>query len=163
MPYVYYVDADGTGDYYWMDDETGTQWESTFYTGAPWADQDPLVIDAEAGTSYDPEAGGYQVYKSGSDDIVVTPKGDWFLNGQKIWSPSPAGKSDWASLASKLGTWATTPQGMTALAGAAFSLGGANAPKTGGWKGSIPKLTSVREQVEMPAYEPYSGKAVMGG
>jgi hypothetical protein len=163
MPYVYYVDADGTGDYYWMDDETGTQWESTFYTGAPWADQDPLVIDAEAGTSYDPEAGGYQVYKSGSDDIVVTPKGDWFLNGKKIWSPAAGGKSDWASLASKLGTWATTPQGMTALAATAFSLGGANAPKTGGWKGSIPKLTAVREQVEMPAYEPYSGKAVMGG
>jgi hypothetical protein len=168
MPYVYYVDADGTGDYYWMDDETGTQWESTFYTGAPWADQDPLVIDSEAGVSYDPEAGGYQVYKDTSDpnnpkDIVVTPKGDWFLNGQKIWSPTAGGKSDWASLASKLGTWATTPQGMTALAATAFSLGGANKPQTGGWKGSIPKLAAVREQVEMPAYEPYSGKAVMGG
>lgn len=168
MPYVYYVDADGTGDYYWMDDEVESNWEATDYTGSPYADQDPLVIDAEAGTSYDPEAGGYQVYKDTSDpnnpkDIVVTPKGEYFLNGKKIWSPSPAGKSDWASLASKLGTWATTPQGMTALAATAFSLGGANKPQTGGWKGSIPKLTAVREQVEMPAYEPYSGKAVMGG
>jgi hypothetical protein len=168
MPYVYYVDADGTGDYYWMDDEVESNWEATDYTGSPYADQDPLVIDSEAGVSYDPEAGGYQVYKDTSDpnnpkDIVVTPKGDWFVNGQKIWSPTAGGKSDWASLASKLGTWATTPQGMTALAATAFSLGGANTPKTGGWKGSIPKLTAVREQVEMPAYEPYSGKAVMGG
>jgi hypothetical protein len=151
-----------------MDDEVESNWEATDYTGSPYADQDPLVIDSEAGVSYDPEAGGYQVYKDTSDpnnpkDIVVTPKGDWFLNGQKIWSPTAGGKSDWASLASKLGTWATTPQGMTALAATAFSLGGANKPQTGGWKGSIPKLTAVREQVEMPAYEPYSGKAVMGG
>ena len=159
MPYVFSAD---TGDTYWIDADTETGWLDSDFSGSPYIDTAP-VIDAEAGTSYDPEAGGYQVYKSGSDDIVVTPKGDWFLNGQKIWSPTAGGKSDWASLASKLGTWATTPQGMTALAATAFSLGGGNTPKTGGWKGSIPKLTAVREQVEMPAYEPYSGKAVMGG
>lgn len=159
MPYVFSAD---TGDTYWIDADTETGWLDSDFSGSPYIDTAP-VIDAEAGASYDPEAGGYQVYKSGSDDIVVTPKGEYFLNGQKIWSPTAGGKSDWASLASKLGTWATTPQGMTALAATAFSLGGANKPQTGGWKGSIPKLAAVREQVEMPAYEPYSGKAVMGG
>ena len=179
MPYVYSAD---TGDYYWVDADAETGWLDSDFSGSPYLDSEPVDYydytgspyaqdTPVAGVDYDPEAGGYQVYKDTSDpnnpkDIVVTPKGEYFLNGQKIWSPPASGKptsSDWSNLASKLGNWATSPKGAAALAATAFSLGGGNTPKTGGWKGSIPKLTAVREQVEMPAYEPYSGKAVMGG
>ena len=175
MPYVYSAD---TGDYYWIDADTETGWLDSDFSGSPYLDSEPVDYydytgspyaqdTPVAGVDYDPEAGGYQVYKDTSDpnnpkDIVVTPKGEYFLNGQKIWSPG-SGTPNWRDLASKLGTWATSPAGMAALAATAFSLGGANKPQTGGWKGSIPKLAAVREQVEMPAYEPYSGKAVMGG
>jgi hypothetical protein len=175
MPYVYSAD---TGDYYWIDDGSAEEWATTDYSGAPYAESEPVDYydytgspyaqeTGVAGVDYDPEAGGYQVYKDTSDpnnpkDIVVTPKGEYFLNGQKIWSPG-VGAPNFSDLASKLGSWATSPKGMAALAATAFSLGGANKPKTGGWKGSIPKLAAVREQVEMPAYQPYSGKAVMGG
>jgi hypothetical protein len=179
MPYVYSAD---TGDYYWIDADTETGWLESDFSGSPYLDSEPVDYydytgspyaqeTGVAGVDYDPEAGGYQVYRDTSDpanpkDVVVTPKGEYFVNGQKIWSPPASGKptsSDWSNLASKLGNWATSPKGAAALAATAFSLGGGNTPKTGGWKGSIPKLTAVREQVEMPAYEPYSGKAVMGG
>jgi len=180
MPWVYSAD---TGDYYLIDDETETNWLDSDFSGSPYLDSEPVDYydyigspyaqeTGVAGVDYDPEAGGYQVYRDTSDpanpkDVVITPKGEYFLNGQKIWSPPKSGRpsaDDWGKLATKLGNWATSPKGAAAIAATAYQLAsGANKPQTGGWKGSIPKLTSVREQVEMPAYEPYSGKAVMGG
>lgn len=167
MPWIYYEDDAGNGSYYWEDDASIADWENQNYSGSPYATNDPLVINKDAGFSYDPEAGGYQVYKDNSDpdnprNIVITPTGDYYLNGTKVWSPG-SGTPNWGDLVSKLGTWATSPKGMATLAATAFSLGGGNKPQTGGWKGSIPKLEAVREQVEMPEYKPYSGQAVMGG
>jgi hypothetical protein len=174
MPYVYYVDADGTGSYEYVEDETD---DIGFATGDVQDEPDDIGFETsdpnklygiEAGYAFDPEAPGFQKYvDDDKNEVVVAPDGSYFLNGKKIWSPPAPGKapaaSDWSSLITKLGNFATSPKGAAALAATAFSLGGGNTPKTGGWKGSIPKLTAVREQVEMPAYEPYSGKAVMGG
>lgn len=174
MPYVYYVDADGTGSYEYVEDETD---DIGFATGDVQDEPDDIGFETsdpnqlygiESGYAFDPEAPGFQKYvDADKNEVVVAPDGSYFLNGKKIWSPPAPGKaptaSDWSSLITKLGNFATSPKGAAALAATAFSLGGGNTPKTGGWKGSIPKLTAVREQVEMPAYEPYSGKAVMGG
>lgn len=165
MPYVYSAD---TGEDYWVDDEeeSNTLWGGMDDIGFEISDPNTLY-GIEAGYAFDPEAPGFQKYvDEDKNEIVVAPDGSYFLNGKKIWSPPASGKpssSDWSGLITKLGNFATSPKGAAALAATAFSLGGGNTPKTGGWKGSIPKLTAVREQVEMPAYEPYSGKAVMGG
>jgi len=151
-------DWGGDSNYDYSDTDIGSDWGYSLY-GTP-------------GVDYDPEAVGFQKYTDTSDpdnpqEVVISPDGSYYLNGKKVWSPPAQGKapaaSDWSGLITKLGKFATSPQGAAALAATAFSLGGGNTPKTGGWKGSIPKLTAVREQVEMPAYEPYSGKAVMGG
>ena len=163
-----YSDYDSGGDwgydwgsdsnYDYSDTDIGSDWGYSLY-GTP-------------GVDYDPEAAGFQKYTDTSDpnnpqEVVISPDGSYYLNGKKVWSPPATGKaptaSDWSGLITKLGKFATSPQGAAALAATAFSLGGGNTPKTGGWKGSIPKLAAVREQVEMPAYQPYSGKAVMGG
>jgi len=175
MPYVYKVDEEGNGYYDYEEDDvaenTGNIVEGTDDIGFETSDPNQLY-GIEAGYAFDPEAPGFQKYVDESDpnnrkEVVIAPDGSYFLNGKKIWSPPAPGKaptaSDWSSLITKLGNFATSPKGAAALAATAFSLGGGNTPKTGGWKGSIPKLTAVREQVEMPAYEPYSGKAVMGG
>jgi hypothetical protein len=171
MPYVYKVDEEGNGYYDYEEDDVvdnkGNIVEGTDDIGFETSDPNKLY-GIEAGYAFDPEAPGFQKYvDADKNEVVVAPDGSYFLNGKKIWSPPAPGKaptaSDWSSLITKLGNFATSPKGAAALAATAFSLGGANAPKTGGWKGSIPKLTAVREQVEMPAYEPYSGKAVMGG
>lgn len=112
---------------------------------------------------------GVRVFKDATDPtnikyLNISPSGEYFLNGEKIWSPSGP-SSDWGSLISKLGSFATSPKGIATILGSAYALsgGGANKPTTGGYKGSIPNLTAVREQVKMPDYTPYSGKAVMGG
>ena len=171
MPYVYKVDEEGNGYYDYEEDDvvnnTGNIVEGTDDIGFETSDPNKLY-GIEAGYAFDPEAPGFQKYvDEDKNEVVVAPDGSYFLNGKKIWSPPAPGKaptaSDWSSLITKLGNFATSPKGAAALAATAFSLGGGNTPKTGGWKGSIPKLTAVREQVEMPAYEPYSGKAVMGG
>jgi hypothetical protein len=171
MPYVYKVDEEGNGYYDYEEDDVvdnkGNIVEGTDDIGFETSDPNKLY-GIEAGYAFDPEAPGFQKYvDADKNEVVVAPDGSYFLNGKKIWSPPAPGKaptaSDWSSLITKLGNFATSPKGAAALAATAFSLGGGNTPKTGGWKGSIPKLTAVREQVEMPAYEPYSGKAVMGG
>ena len=157
MPYVYKVDEEGNGYYDYEVDDIG------FETSDP-----NKLYGIEAGYAFDPEAPGFQKYvDDDKNEVVIAPDGSYFLNGKKIWSPPKSGRpsaDDWGELATKLGNWATSPKGAAAIAATAYQLAsGANKPQTGGWKGSIPKLTSVREQVEMPAYEPYSGKAVMGG
>lgn len=110
---------------------------------------------------------GVRVFKDASDPtnikyLNISPSGEYFLNGEKIWSPSGA-SSDWGALISKLGNFATSPKGIATILGAAYGMSGANKPTTGGYKGSIPNLTAIREKVKMPEYTPYSGKAVMGG
>lgn len=110
---------------------------------------------------------GVRVFKDASDPtnikyLSISPSGEYFLNGEKVWSPSGA-SSNWGTLISKLGNFATSPQGIATILGSAFQLGRLNKSTTGGYKGSIPNLTAVREQVKMPEYTPYSGKAVMGG
>jgi hypothetical protein len=52
---------------------------------------------------------------------------------------------------------------LGALGAGIYGLMGGNEPQTTGlYKGKIPKYTAVRQQIEQPAYEPYSGKPVMG-
>jgi hypothetical protein len=52
---------------------------------------------------------------------------------------------------------------LGALGAGIYGLMGGNEPQTTGlYKGKIPKYSAVRQQVEQPAYEPYSGKPVMG-
>ena len=161
MSWVSYVDEYGNESWSW-EDQPGIDFDPEAGEVGP-GNSGPLP-----GVDFDPEAGGYQVFKDNSDpnnprNIVITPSGDYYLNGQKVWSPSGSGSNDWGSLVSKLGDWAKTPKGMATLAATAYSLGGGNKPTTGGWKGSIPKYEAIREQVQMPEYKPYSGQAVMGG
>lgn len=111
---------------------------------------------------------GVRVFKDTTDPtnpkyLQITPGNEYILNGEKIWSPSATGKNDWSSLISKLGNFATSPAGAAILAGTAYGMGIGNKPQTGGYKGSIPSLAAIREQVKMPEYKPYSGQAVMGG
>jgi len=115
----------------------------------------------------DTDLNGVRVFKDASDPtnikyLNISPSGEYFLNGEKIWSPSGA-SSDWGALISKLGNFATSAKGIATILGAAYGMSGANKPTTGGYKGSIPNLTAIREKVKMPEYTPYSGKAVMGG
>lgn len=74
-----------------------------------------------------------------------------------------AGGSDWAKAI--LGK-AATPAGIASLMALAGSLLGMNKPSASpGWKGVIDPNAYVanRAQIQQPAYEPYSGKPVMGG
>ena len=52
---------------------------------------------------------------------------------------------------------------LGALGAGIYGLMGGNEHQTTGiYKGKIPTYSAVRQQVEQPAYEPYSGKPVMG-
>ena len=52
---------------------------------------------------------------------------------------------------------------LGAIGAGIYGLMGGNEPQTTGlYKGKIPKYSAVRQQVEQPAYEPYSGKPAMG-
>lgn len=103
---------------------------------------------------------GWKIYENG---VTIDPNGKYYKDGQLVYNPAdPINQGAWGKLFSKLGDVVKTPSGIAGLLGAAYSLTGGNAPKTGGWKGTIPKLTAVRQPIEQPEYKPYSGQAVMG-
>lgn len=102
---------------------------------------------------------GWKYYNNGT---AVSPDGKYYFDGKLTYDPKDTGSS-WGKLFAKMGDAASTPQGIAAILGTALSMSGANKPTTGGYKGSIPNLTAIREKVKMPEYTPYSGKAVMGG
>jgi len=77
--------------------------------------------------------------------------------GLKVPDDKKAGFFDMVKQALK------TPAGLAATGTALYGLlGGGNKPQTAGYKGKIPELAAVREQIKQPEYVPYSGKAVMG-
>lgn len=102
---------------------------------------------------------GWKYYNNGT---AVSPDGKYYFDGKLTYDPKDTGSS-WGKLFAKMGDAASTPQGIAAILGTAYGMSGANKPTTGGYKGSIPNLTAIREKVKMPEYTPYSGKAVMGG
>ena len=51
---------------------------------------------------------------------------------------------------------------LGAVGAGIYGLMGGNEMETGIYKGKIPKYSAVRQQVEQPEYEPYSGKPAMG-
>ena len=79
-------------------------------------------------------------------------------------SSNTAGSSDWSTIAKNMLGAAATPGGIGALASLLGAALGANKPGTSpGWHGTIdPNLEAQRQQIQQPAYEPYSGKPVMG-
>lgn len=102
---------------------------------------------------------GWKYYNNGT---AVSPDGKYYFDGKLTYDPKDTGSS-WGKLFAKMGDAASTPQGIAAILGTAYGMSGANKPTTGGYKGSIPNLTAIREKVKTPEYTPYSGKAVMGG
>lgn len=56
-----------------------------------------------------------------------------------------------------------TPAGLLTAGRAIYGLlGGGDKPKAAGYEGKIPTLTSVRQQIKQPEYQPYTGQATMG-
>jgi hypothetical protein len=51
---------------------------------------------------------------------------------------------------------------LAGIAGGIYSLSGGNTPKTGGYKGTVPKYEAVRRAITQPEYTPYSGEPAMG-
>jgi len=52
--------------------------------------------------------------------------------------------------------------GLASVAGGIYGLMGGNTPKTGGYKGTVPKYEAVRRSINQPQYTPYSGEPAMG-
>jgi hypothetical protein len=52
--------------------------------------------------------------------------------------------------------------GLASVAGGIYGLMGGNTPKTGGYKGTVPKYEAVRRAITQPEYTPYSGEPAMG-
>jgi len=104
---------------------------------------------------------GWRYFSNGT---AIGPDGKYYnQDGQVAYDPSS--RSDSArliGLAKGAVEKLSTPQGIAGLLGTAYALSTSQAPKTGGWKGTIPKLTAIRQQVAQPEYKPYSGQAVMG-
>jgi hypothetical protein len=95
-------------------------------------------------------------------NLGITQKdGKYYQNGEVIYDTAVGGVGSFSKLLDSL----MTPSGLGLLAGlgaAGYSLSGGSTPNTGGYKGSIPKYTSVRQAVEQPEYVPYSGNPAMG-
>lgn len=133
----------------------------------------PVEIANPAAKPGDP-GWGWKYY---SDGTAISPEGKYYYQGEEVYDPAnPSGsgimgflnKAFGADTAKKLKSLFIDDKGnvnlgmMGAIAGGIYGLTGGNKPETGGYKGTIPKLTAVRQQVEQPAYTPYSGQATMG-
>ena len=70
--------------------------------------------------------------------------------------------ADQKSWIDKIVKAAQTPAGLATLGTGIYALMGGNEPKVGGYQGTVPQKTLVREQLAQPAYQPYTGQATMG-
>lgn len=118
---------------------------------------------------------GWKYY---TDGTAISPTGKYYFQGNEVYDASTGNMSGvlgqlsklfGPQTASKLKSLFVNPDntvnlgGLAGLALGAYSaFGGGNTPKTGGYKGTVPKYTAVREAVAPRQYTPYSGGPAMG-
>lgn len=69
---------------------------------------------------------------------------------------------DWSKLAGTLFNALKSPSAIAGILGTGLGMSKLGKASSGGWQGTIPKLTATRTQLPQDEYKPYSGKAVMG-
>lgn len=132
-------------------------------------------IDDGSGGAYQIDTGdlsagdpgyGWQYF---SDGTTISPSGEYYYNGELVWSPNSSSSSIWDSLSKMLGSGATALKNafidkntgqldlrsLAATAGGLYGLYQSNKPqeKTG-YQGGIPKYEAVREAVQGSQYDP---------
>lgn len=156
---------DGTGEVGQGQAEEGTGLGSNIDTGAGGTPANsPDYVTEITNPSLPGQTGyGWRYFSNGT---AIGPDGKYYNQEGKV-AYDPSSTSDYAKLiglAKGAVDKLSTPAGIAGLLGTAASIAtGANKPQTGGWKGTIPKLTAVRQQIVQPEYKPYSGQATMGG
>lgn len=86
------------------------------------------------------------------------------LDPTELASQISSGKSggDWSKLAGTLFNALKSPAAVAGILRTGLGMSKLGQASSGGWKGTIPKLTATRTQLPQDEYKPYSGKAVMG-
>jgi len=118
---------------------------------------------------------GWKYYTDGTS---ISPTGKYYFQGQQVYDASTGNMSGVIGQLSKLFGPQTANKikslfvnpddtvnlgGLASLALGAYSaFGGGNKPQTGGYKGTVPRYTAVRQAVAPRQYTPYSGKPTMG-
>lgn len=171
IQYYFVMDEDG-GHYESYDDGVGDSFSvpAEGYIGSSITSYDPssaaetqILASEDVKEIPNPAAPGQTGYgwKYYNNGTAISPDGKYYFDGKLTYDPADT-KSSFSNLISRLGDYAKTPKGIASLLGTAAMLGTSQTPKTGGWQGTIPKLTAVRQAIEQPEYKPYSGQAVMG-
>ena len=118
------------------------------------------VVGDQTGT------GGYGITDDDGNTLVVTADGQKYLtdpSGKQISASDARYKTVAPGLFDKFTKALSTPAGMLTAGRALYGLlGGGDQPRAAGYEGKIPELTSVREQIKQPEYQPYTGQATMG-
>lgn len=117
---------------------------------------------------------GWKYY---TDGTAISPDGKYYLNNQLVYDTKALDsgilgvvkKMFGANTAGKLKNLFVDPTtgdvnlgALAGIAGGIYSLAGGNTPKTGGYKGTVPKYEAVRRSITQPEYKPYSGEPAMG-
>lgn len=116
---------------------------------------------------------GWKYYTDGTS---ISPDGKYYLNNQLVYDTKALDsgilgvvkKMFGENTASKLKNLFVNDKGdvnlgaLAGIAGGIYSLAGGNTPKTGGYKGTVPKYEAVRRAITQPEYTPYSGEPAMG-
>lgn len=116
---------------------------------------------------------GWKYY---TDGTAISPDGKYYLNNQLVYDTKALDsgilgvvkKMFGENTASKLKKLFVNDKGdvnlgaLAGIAGGIYSLAGGNTPKTGGYKGTVPKYEAVRRSITQPEYKPYSGEPAMG-
>jgi hypothetical protein len=186
MPYSYECDQDGENcEYVWYDDDSSPSFHIDNAIDSPdqYPDSDDTYIDPYD-SGQDPSAGG-DINQDYADigfmgdvgNLNITEKdGKYFQNGTLVYDPKDANGGILGTL-NKLVDKTTFDKlkklfvndkdeinlaGLASVAGGIYSLMGGNTPKTGGYKGTVPKYEAVRRAITQPEYTPYSGEPAMG-
>jgi hypothetical protein len=186
MPYSYECDQDGENcEYVWYDDDSSPSFDIDNAIDSPdqYPDSDDTYIDPYD-SGQDPSAGG-DINQDGADiglmgdvgNLNITEKdGKYFQNGTLVYDPKNANGGILGTL-NKLVDKTTFDKlkklfvndkgevnlaGLASVAGGIYGLMGGNTPKTGGYKGTVPKYEAVRRSITLPEYTPYSGQPAMG-
>lgn len=117
---------------------------------------------------------GWKYY---TDGTAISPDGKYYFNNQLVYDTKALDsgilgvvkKMFGANTAGKLKNLFVNPTtgdvnlgALAGIAGGIYSLAGGNTPKTGGYKGTVPKYEAVRRAIKQPEYKPYSGEPAMG-
>ena len=116
---------------------------------------------------------GWKYY---TDGTAISPDGKYFSNGNLIYDSNAlnsgiigvVNKMFGPQTANKLKKLFVNDKGevnvgaLAGIAGGIYGLMGGNTPKTGGYKGTVPKYEAVRRSIAQPEYTPYSGQPAMG-